>query len=380
MQERWASATQNVLDTLDVPRRSASLHDNMQSCINGRPLRWHPSRLSKHSIALRCTRFHEHFLCPRFIIPSRWFMQMKIFSFGEVRYKASDLSNNRVSLRPDSVPDFKNGFGAILFPVHGAPLFSWSPSPPSSSHSPPCESLLWVSYPELMLSGLVVACARSCVCFEYEFELNVKFTVNSWEDTPLVLGGSFMVVAQCLVADWCTNTCRVARLIVSHLISSHPSPSSPLLSSSPYVLKWFAPRGQYIFLEAMFQVLALFVFHDKLREPYLSFIDNLQCVAVCANEGLLVRRCRYFVHFLGYGCRLVSGAVVRARELGCTHFGFCKSWEPRGAAYSFAAQQVPVNFDEVWPLLSQTVRHNELANAEIGNPIMTFVRRNGQCL
>ena len=31
------------------------------------------------------------------------------------------------------------------------------------------------------------------------------------------------MVAQCLVVDWCTNNCRVAQLVVSHLISSHPS-------------------------------------------------------------------------------------------------------------------------------------------------------------
>ena len=74
---------------------------------------------------------------------------------------------------------------------------------------------------ELMLSRLVVACARSCVCFEFVFELNVKFTIIPWEDTSFVLVGSCIMVAQCLVVDWCTNTYRVARLIVSHLISSH---------------------------------------------------------------------------------------------------------------------------------------------------------------
>ena len=67
-----------------------------------------------------------------------------------------------------------------------------------------------------MLSRLMFACDRSCVCFE----LNETFTVNSWADTFFVLVGSCIVVAQCLVVDWCTNTCRVARLIVPHLISS----------------------------------------------------------------------------------------------------------------------------------------------------------------
>ena len=67
-----------------------------------------------------------------------------------------------------------------------------------------------------MLSRLVFACDLSCVCFE----LNEIFTVDSWEDTFFVLVGSCIVVAQCLVVDWCTNTCRVARLTVLHLISS----------------------------------------------------------------------------------------------------------------------------------------------------------------
>ena len=70
-----------------------------------------------------------------------------------------------------------------------------------------------------MLSRLVVACPRSCVCFEFELGLNVKFIVDSWKDTSFVLVGNCTVVAQCLVVDWCTNTCRVARLIV--FISSH---------------------------------------------------------------------------------------------------------------------------------------------------------------
>ena len=90
--------------------------------------------------------------------------------------------------------------------------------------TPLCETPpLSVYCPELMSSRLVVACARCCVCFEFDFELNVKFTVNSWEDTSFVFVGSFLMVAQCLVVDSCTNTCRVAQLVVSHLISSHPS-------------------------------------------------------------------------------------------------------------------------------------------------------------
>ena len=50
------------------------------------------------------------------------------------------------------------------------------------------------------------------------------------------------------------------------------------------------------------------------------------------------------------------------------------------AAYSRGAQQVSVNFDKVWLLLSQAVRHNEFAHAEVGNQIRTLVRRNGQGL
>ena len=61
-------------------RDEPSLHDSMHSCISGRPLRKHLSRRSKHYTASRCMRVHELFLCPRLIIPSRWFVQMLISS------------------------------------------------------------------------------------------------------------------------------------------------------------------------------------------------------------------------------------------------------------------------------------------------------------
>ena len=91
----------------------------------------------------------------------------------------------------------------------------------------------------------------------------------------------------------------------------------------PYVLKWLAPRGPFIFiLEAIVQILALFAFHDKLREPYLSFIDNT------GAQFALTKACSFDdtvnsipSFFLGYGCRMGSGAVVRARQFGCKRFG-----------------------------------------------------------
>ena len=49
-------------------------------------------------------------------------------------------------------------------------------------------------------------------------------------------------------------------------------------------------------------------------------------------------------------------------------------------AYSFGAQQVSVNIDTVWTLLSQAARDNEFATAEVGSQIRTLVCRNGQGL
>ena len=150
-----------------------SLHDNMQSCISGRPLRKHLSRRSKHYTASRCMHVHELFRCPRLIIPSRWFVQMLIFSSA--------------------------GFG----------------STPLISATTRCRSDQKVSQTSRMVHMLSTK----------SFTRRQKFT----------------------------------RLTVA----------------LPYVLKWLAPRGPFIFmLEAIVQLLALFVFHDKLREPYLSFIVN----------------------------------------------------------------------------------------------------------
>ena len=73
------------------------------------------------------------------------------------------------------------------------------------------------------------------------------------------------------------------------------------------MLKSLAPQGQFIFfLEAIVQMSALFVFHDKLREPYRSFI---------VNTGARLS------FFLGYGSRLESSAVDRASQFGCKHLG-----------------------------------------------------------
>ena len=76
-----------------------SLHDSMHSCISGRPLRKHLSRRSKHYTASRCMRVHELFLYSRLIIPSRWFVQVLIFS--SAAFAATPLISGTTRCRSD---------------------------------------------------------------------------------------------------------------------------------------------------------------------------------------------------------------------------------------------------------------------------------------
>ena len=149
----------------------------------------------------------------------------------------------------------------------------------------------------------------------------------------------------------------------------------------PYVLKWLAPRGPFIFiLEAIVQILALFAFHDKLREPYLSFIDNTEAqfalTKACSFDDTVNSIPSFFLATAAeWGVapwfeRVSSAANVSESTVAGTV----------GAPYSFGTQQISVNFEKAWPLFSQAVRDNDFANAEVANQIKTLERRNGQGL
>ena len=45
------------------------------------------------------------------------------FALGDQKFRACDLVDNRIAFSTAVVPDLENGFGAILFPVHGKPLY-----------------------------------------------------------------------------------------------------------------------------------------------------------------------------------------------------------------------------------------------------------------
>ena len=89
-----------------------SLHDSMQSCISGRPLRKHLSRRSKHYTASRCMRVHELFLLSTTHHPVPLVCADAYFQLGGVRCNATDLSNSKVSIRPEGVSNLKNGLPA----------------------------------------------------------------------------------------------------------------------------------------------------------------------------------------------------------------------------------------------------------------------------
>ena len=89
-----------------------SLHDSMHSCISGRPLRKHLSRRSKHYTASRCMRVHELFLLFTTHHPVPLVCAGAYFQLGGVRCNATDLSNNKVSIRPEGDSNLKNDLPA----------------------------------------------------------------------------------------------------------------------------------------------------------------------------------------------------------------------------------------------------------------------------
>ena len=75
-----------------------------------------------------------------------------------------------------------------------------------------------------------------------------------------------------------------------------------------------------------------------------------------------------------------SGAVARARQFGCKRFGSLQSWGLLAFRTALGTQQIFVNFEKVWPLLSHAVRDDDFADDEVANQIKTLARRNGQGL
>ena len=193
--------------------------------ISDRPARLHSSRRSKHSIASALYARPPTLSLSTTHHPVLLLYANTYFEIRKLRY-VTDLSNNKVSIRPEGVSNLKNGFVAILFLVNKEPLLFHGVAP-------------------------------------------------------------------------------------------------------PYVLKWIAPRGQFIFfLDIVVQMLALFVCHNKLREPYLSFIDHT------APQFVLMKSCSCAdaVNVLFSICCTTAAewgagsCVVRARPFDCKYLEFCQSW------------------------------------------------------
>ena len=186
------------------------------------------------------------------------------FALGDQKFKACDVVDNRIGFSAASVPDLENGFGAILFPVHGKPLY---------------------------FSGALPA--------------------------------PFLAV--------------------------------------------FAQRGQFIFLlEALVQILALFVFHNELSGPYISFVDNTAAQFALAKAYSTDDAVNTLASIFWAKAGVLGLGPWFERVSSQTNISDKISRQDFSDVARLQASQVPVNFEKVWPLLLDPVHNHQFADESVG--------------
>ena len=180
------------------------------------------------------------------------------FALGDQKFRACDLVDNRIAFSAAAMLDLENGFSAILFPVHGKPLY---------------------------FSG------------------------------------------------------------------SLPAP----------FLAVFEQRAQFIFLlEALVQILALFVFHNELSGPFISFVDNTAAQFALAKA--------YSTDDAVNTLASIFWATAGVLGLGPSQANISDeiSLQDFSDVARLQALHVPVNFEKVCLLLLDAVHNHQFADESVG--------------